>query len=54
MRGLGVGGSAVDFVRGVGFLFERGFVRGFETADEEFAAVGDVDVDVAVHGVFAE
>lgn len=27
---------------------------GFETADEKLAAVGDVDVDVAVHGVLAE
>lgn len=48
------GGPASDRVWGVGLLMlvVGGFVGVLETADEEFAGEGDVDVHVAVHGVF--
>ena len=34
--------------------FVGGLVRVLEAADEEFAGEGDVDVDIAVHGVFGQ
>lgn len=43
-------------IGGVGFLVlvVGGFVWMFETADEEFAGKGNVDIYIAVHGVFRE
>ena len=50
--GAGVFGCIMVVVVVVG---GRGVGKGgFETTDEEFAGEGDVDADVAVHGVFGE
>ena len=56
LRRVIVRGPAAEISRGVSLLVERvfPFVGGFKAADEEFAGVGDVVADIAVHGVFGE
>jgi len=58
VRGRGVGGPVGDGVGRVGGLAGTvvgGVVgAGGEAADEELAGEGDVDINVAVHGVFGE